>query len=48
MSLEQYRAFIAARAGKTVKTGFAPRQINPAAAGARHQAASGPATPPVR
>ena len=30
MSLEQYRAFIAARAGKTVKTGFAPRQINPA------------------
>jgi hypothetical protein len=30
VSLEQYRAFIAARAGNTVKTGFAPRQINPA------------------
>jgi hypothetical protein len=30
VSLEQYRAFIAARAGNTVKTGFSPRSINPA------------------
>ena len=30
MSLEQYRAFIAARAGNTVKTGFAPRPLNSA------------------
>lgn len=30
MSLEKYRAFIAARAGNTFKTGFAPRPINPA------------------
>jgi superfamily II DNA or RNA helicase len=31
VSLEQYRAFIAARAGNTIKTGFAPRPINHAA-----------------
>ena len=30
MSLDKYRAFIAARAGNTFKTGFAPRPINPA------------------
>ena len=30
MSLEKYRAFIAARAGNTFKTGFAPRPLNSA------------------
>jgi superfamily II DNA or RNA helicase len=30
VSLDKYRAFIAARAGNTFKTGFAPRPINPA------------------